>query len=303
MASTIYNRYAMVADPTPSAALAAPAFALLPWASGTNIQLKTSSVVSPVMMPNGASAGQQNTAYWVEGSFNGQLMRDPTIDRVMESLFMSAFAAKVLTPGQTEKPFAIEKSFVDGATTYYRQARGLQTTKIDLKWDAEGNVEFSSDFVGLADSRSTTMITSATYADPSTTKKLTGTDVNLILPGVSGPIQMVKGSLSIDMGRKQQTVCGNTYAVGIAASAARKVAYSFSFLKRGFAFETAMLPGSPLSAGLIFGGTDTGYRFDSQSIVFDSPQDEDDEMGQLITVSGVAGYNSTAKADITVTQL
>lgn len=302
MANTNFNRYASVADPTPATALTTPAFGILPWASGTNIQLKSTTTVSPVMMPNGASAGNYNTAYWVEGSFSGQLGRDASIDLAFQSLLMNAYSTKVLVPATTEKPVCYEKSFYEGASTFYRQARGCQHSKLDIKWDAEGIVDFSSDFTGIGDARSATIITGATYTQPSSTVKLVGTDV-LVTIGSLTTTQMKKGSISIDMARKPQTVCGTTYAVGVGTSGQRKVEYSFTFYKRDFTFETALIGNTPLAVAVNFGAANTGYKFESARVIFEAPQDEDDDSGQMITVKGVASYDTTALADLKITQL
>ncbi len=303
MANTPFNRFASAADPTPGAALAAPVFNILPWATGTNIQLKSSSVVSPVIMPNGASAGQTNTSYWVEGSCSGQLTRDPTIDNALQSLLMNTITAKVLTPGTIEKPIVYEKMFVEGGTSYFRQARGCQHTKLDLKWDADGIVDYSSDFTGLSDSRVTAMITGATYTNPTAGKLLGGNDVTLTLGGSLVSTQLKKGSLTIDMPRSGQTVCGALNPVGVGFGGSRKVSYSFSFYKRDFSFETALIGNAGISVGLIIGAAGTGYRIDSANVNFDAPQDEDDESGGLVTITGTAGWNAAAGADVKFTQL
>ncbi len=303
MANTNYNRFASVADATPAVALATPAFGTLPWASGTQIQLMSTTVNSPVMMPNGASAGIYNTAYWVEGTFSGQFGRDNSIDLALQSLLMNAYATKVLIPGQVEKPVAYEKTFTDAGVSYFRQARGCQHSKLDIKWDAEAIVDFSTDFTGLSDSRVTTMITGATYAQPSNTKKLTGTDVSVTI-GALGTLQLKKGSISIDMARKPQTVCGpSLYAVGVGTSGSRKVEYSFSFYKRDFTFETALLNNVSVPVAVNFGAANTGYKFESANVVFETPDDEDDDSGQLITIKGTAAYDPTALADVKITQL
>lgn len=303
MANTPYNRYASVADATPSAALAAPVFNLLPWASGTNIRLMSTSVKSPVIMPNGASAGIYNTTYWVEGTFSGQLGRDKSIDNAFQSLMMNAFdGSKVLIPAQVEKPVAYEKTFTDAGVSYFRQARGCQHSKLEIKWDAEGIVDFSTDFTGLSDSRVTAMITGASYVQPSTTKRLTGGDVSVTLGTLTG-LQLKKGSISIDMARKPQTVCGTPYAVGLGVSGSRSVEYNFSFYKRDFTFETALLNNASLAVAVNLGGVGTGYKIESANVTFETPEDEDDDSGQMITVKGTAAYDVTALADVKFTQL
>jgi hypothetical protein len=303
MANTNYNRYASVADATPAVALATPAFAMLPWASGTNIQLMSTTAPSPTMMPNGASAGIFNTAYWVEGTFSGQLGRDVSIDNAFQSLLMNAYASKVLIPGSIDKPVCYEKTFTDAGVSFYRQARGCQHSKLDIKWDAEAIVDFSTDFTGLSDSRVTTMITGATYAQPSATKKLTGADVTVTI-GALGTTQLKKGSISVSVDRKPQTVCGpSLYAVGVGTSGSRKVEYSFSFYKRDFTFESALLNNAVMSVAVNFGAANTGYKFESANVIFETPDDEDDDSGQLITVKGTAAYDTTALADLKITQL
>ena len=303
MANTNFNRFASVADAAPAVALTAPAFGILPWASGTEIRLMSASTVSPVMMPNGASAGTYNTSYWVEGTYSGQFGRDASIDLALQSMLMNAYSTKVLVPGQLEKPVCYEKTFTDNGASFYRQARGCQHSKLDLKWDAESIVNFSTDFTGLSDSRVATMIVSATYAQPSNTKKLTGADVSVTI-GSLGTAQMKKGSISIDMARKPQTVCGpSLYAVGIGTSGARKVEYSFTFYKRDFTFETALIGNVAQAVSVNFGAANTGYKFDSANVVFESPEDEDDDSGQMVTIKGTASYDTTALADLKITQL
>ena len=303
MANTPLNRYASCDDATPGSALATPAFNILPWASGTQIQLKSSSVVSPVFMPNGASAGQTNVSYWVEGSVTGQLMRDPTIDRALSSLLMNSFTSKVLKPGTTEKPVCYEKMFVEGATSYYRQARGCQHTKMEIKWDADSIVDYTTDWIGQSDSRVTTMVTGATYTNPSTSLKLGGNNVVVSLGGSLVATQLKKGSVSIELARKTQTVCGSVSPIGMGFGGARSVSFSLSFYKRDFTFDNALIGNTPISVGVAFGGANTGYSFTSASVVFDAPQDEDDESGMLVTVTGKAGWDATAATDLTVTQL
>lgn len=302
MANTPLIRFSSVADPAPATALATPAFAVLPSASGTQIQLKSSSTTSNVFMPNGASAGATNSSYWLEGTFAGQLTRDPTIDLAFQSLLMNAYASKVLTPGSVEKPLTYEKMFAEGGTNYFRHARGCQHTSLSLDWDAEGNVDFSSDFIGLVDSRVTTAITGATYANPTAGKLLTGNDVSVTIGGLTTN-QLKSGSVTIEMGRSVQSVCGSLYGVGIGFGGARTVSYEFSFYRRDYTFEQALVGNVTVPVEVNFGTAGNGYKFTSAKVSFEAPQDADDDSGQLVTITGTAGWDAAAAADVKITQL
>ena len=302
MANTTFNRYAATADATPTVALVTPAFNILPWASGTNVQLKSNSTVSPTMLPNGASGGTYNTSYYVEGNFSGQFARDNAIDLALQSLMMNTISTKVLTAGSTEKPVCYEKAFFETAGTFYRQARGCQHSKFDLKWDADNVIEFSSDFTGIGDARSATIITGATYVQPSNTVRLTGGDVTVTI-GSLGTTQLKKGSLSISIPKKPQTICGSQFAVGVGTSGQRTVEYNFTFFKRDFAFETGLIGNTAQAVTLTMGAVNTGWKFESAKVIFESPQDEEDDSGQLISIKGVASYDTTALCDVKITQL
>jgi hypothetical protein len=147
------------------------------------------------------------------------------------------------------------------------------------------------------------MIVGAAYAQPSTTKKLTGADVTVTI-GSLGTVQLKKGSISISTDRKPQTICGpSLYAVGVGTSGSRKVEYSFSFYKRDFTFETALLNNASVPVAVNFGAANTGYKIESANVTFETPDDEDDDSGLLVTVKGTAAYDNVALADVKFTQL
>lgn len=302
MASTTDNRYSMTADATPGASLTAPAFSVIPYTSGMAVQVKSQKVEFGTMMPNGASAGQTNTAYWPEVSLSGTLCRDTSYDLVFQSALRGPLVAKVITPGSVARPFAVEKTVYEELTTLYRQARGVQTSTFEIKWADDAEVSVTGEGVGTSVSHSTTMSNAATYIAPSNTKKLTGTDVTVTIGALTG-LQLKKGSISYDHAKKPQTICGSTAAIGVGTSGVRKITYSFTFYMRDWAIVQATLTGNPMAVAVNLGGVNTGYKFESAAVTFDAAQDEDDDSGQLVTITGTAAYDGTALADLKITQL
>lgn len=302
MASTTDNRFSMVADPTPAVALTGAAFTVIPYTSGIAVQMKSQKVEFSTMMPNGASAGQSNTSYWPEASLSGTFCRDSSYDLAFQSGLRGTLTSKVITPGVTAKPFAIEKTVYEELTTLYKQARGMHLSSFEIKWEADSEVSFSGEAIGVSGSHGTTMSNAATYAPPSNTKKLTGSDVTVTIGSLTTS-QLKKGSISFEHARKQQTVCGTTVAVGVGTSGARKITYSFTFYQRDWAIHAATITGAAQAVSLSIGGVNTGYKFDSASVTFDAAQDEDDDSGAMVTITGTAAYDATALCDLKITQL
>lgn len=300
MANSNSVRYAVVKEAVAGTTPATPAFQRFAQKPGDNLQVTSETVTSPIIMNSGASGGIEKVGRSVTSSLSTHLQRSPAIDMFIESAFGGVFTSNAVKAGLTPQSLTIEKTFVEGGTTYYVEHRGVQVSKMAINCEAKGIADVQFDFVGMSPTKSATAIASAGYTNIPATKRLNGLDVsNVTVNGLTA--RYTKLAFSIESDRSAQHAFGSADAVGIFTNGPRTVSLSLTLYRTDWTPE-ALANNIPVS--FTIGSGASGYKFDLHSATNEEPQEEEDGGALYVTLNFVGAEETvTALTDVTCTRL
>jgi hypothetical protein len=299
MANTNSVRYAVVKETVAGVTPATPAFQRFAQKPGDNVQVTSETVTSPIIMNSGAGGGIEKVGRSVTSSLSTHLQRAASTDALIESAFGNAFSGASVKAGLTPQSVTVEKTFVEGGTTYYAEHRGVQVSKMTVSAEAKGIADVQFDLVGMTVSKGTTPITGSTYANVPATKRLNGLDVSVTVAGLTA--RYTKLSFSIESDRSAQHAFGSQDAVGIFTNGPRTTSLSLTLYRSDWSPEALA---SGVAVSFTIGSGVNGYKFDLHSATNEEPQDEEDGGAMYVTLNFVAAEDTvTALTDVTCTKL
>lgn len=295
--------WALIKEVTPNTTPASPAFLKIDHIEG-DLQYNADFIESQVVKANRASAGGRKVGFKDEGSLKVHLHRDAAIDALLESALSGTFTSNTLKAGSTDTSLTIEKKLLaSDASALYRRYTGCQVSKFALSCEASGNAEVTFDILGMAASTGTAILTSATYANASTTTKLTGLDIGTFtIAGLSSP-EVRKVELSVEQNREAHDKFGSASARAIGTSGNHKVRLSVEFYRADWSPET-LFANSDTAVAVSFsiGTLTNGYTFTLPAAVPMMPQMASDGSKELVKLEFAGSYDGTALTDISVTR-
>jgi hypothetical protein len=187
MSNPADTKYALVREVVEGTTVATPAFTFLDYIPGADFKLDTKSLSSDVMRQNRSMAGFRRTNRSASGSLKTHFRRDTAIDMLLESGMSGTWSGNVLKAGTTDCTHTIEKIMYEKGVPDYTRALGMMVRSFNLTVDASSNAEITFDMIGMNKTVSTSMITGATYTDPTQGQELIGDDVGVIsIAGLNG---------------------------------------------------------------------------------------------------------------------
>lgn len=303
--NTSDHQFGVIKEVTAGTTPATPTFLVFPHASGTELQLSTDSVTSPIVRSSRASDGARKVNYRAEGSMKSQLFRAPVFELLLESALSGAFATNVLKAGNTDTSFTVEKKSTNSGTALYHRYTGCQVSKLAISGSSDSVIDVNFDILGMNRSESTTAIASSVYTQPTqTTLRLAGIDLNTVTIAGLASVAVDNFELSVEHDREALTQMGSTSATGIATGGMRKVTLSMRIYQVDLAPETLMARSdAAIAVSFRIGTTTDGWQFDIPAANFDVPQHEADGAKAFYTVNFTAKYDNTSSTDFIITKL
>lgn len=177
-------RSASILETVPGTTPATPAFATRHGIA--NLMAVPSTFHGRSLVSKGARMGAGLNAIPVAGSFSGT-MPYGVYDNDLATLLQSTWVSNVLKDGKAETAMTVENAFpagVGGTLTMLR-FRGVEAVAGKLMIEAQKEAMLSFDYIGRgSDPTATTIITGATYTDPTEADPLSsGIDVGTITMG------------------------------------------------------------------------------------------------------------------------
>lgn len=295
------NTYSLIRETAAGTLPATPAFLPFDYVQGDQPMLTSDVIESQIQRANRTSSGQRKTGFRVEGSLSTELKRDAAIDLLLESALSGTFTTNVLKAGTTDTSFSIEKRMNDGASKYYRRFSGVQVTSLTISGEASGMIEASFDLLGTTAVTGTALVTGATYANPSSTQLLDGTEVTMTINGTA--VDFRSFDLSVEHDREAQDKFGSKYARGIGTSGMRKVMLSCSLYFTDFGLETTSVAGNTVPVVITIGSGANGYSITLPACDISVPADSEDGSKAMMDVDFTAKGDVTLGTDIQITRL
>lgn len=296
---------ALCAETVPGTPNATPTFLKVDRLAGDELQSTNDFVESNVIRSSRSSAGGRKYNFGTGGSLKTEFFRDAAVDLLIQSVLSGTWSSNVIKGGTTDTSFTYEKTYVDTTgTKQYWRAAGCQGTKLSLSCEASGMSSFSADILGYKDIVSTaTMITGATYTNPSSTTKLCGLDITSVsVAGLTAP-DFRKLELTVDQPREILDRFGNSGGRGIGASGMRKVSLSLEFYRSDWIPET-LTSDTPIAVSFTIGGTGTGYTISLPAAnITNRPQNSGDGAKQIVRMDFIGAEDSGTGTNIQITRL
>jgi hypothetical protein len=162
------TRLAYLMETTPGVIPATPTWQVARYVSEA-ISLDKQTVSSDEVRPDRNRTDLTDVGRQVTGSVN-TLLSYSTFDDWLAALFSADWSTNVLKNGNVQKTMAFEKTFELGANDVYARYRGCRMNTLDLQLNAKQNVTANWGVMGIGSPNpETTIITGATYTDPTTT--------------------------------------------------------------------------------------------------------------------------------------
>lgn len=175
---------------------------------------------------SGQRGGIARNGIAVAGTGTGGLIYG-AYDDFLASLFQANWSTDVLVNGYDQIAMTIEQAIPQGAggTLAYTRFKGVEAVTGQIELTAGEDAKISLDLIGSgSDDATATMITGATYADPSNTDVLgSGSDIGTITMSGLTPLDCMR-TLTIDFGvadKEEQLRISSDDACGITRGAMR----------------------------------------------------------------------------------
>jgi hypothetical protein len=165
-----------------------------------SITLDKQTISSDEVRPDRNRTDLTDVGRQVNGSIN-TLLSYTTFDDWLAALLSGDWSTNVLKNSNVLKTAAFEKTFELGANDVYARYRGCRFNTLDLQLQSKQNIQANWGILGLGSpAPTTTIITGATYTDPTTTPVINaGLNVgSLAVAGVTVSPKMQSLSLRIN---------------------------------------------------------------------------------------------------------
>lgn len=280
---------------------------ILPVAANQNpISFSTADIVSNTKRPNGAKNGLQRGPKSGTGTMNMPLMFSPVYSQLLEGSLRGKFTTtgtKTLKPGTTDSTFSILQLLAPGAagSAALSVAKGSTITKATLSAEAGSAVTIAFDFLSAAEDQLQTDSAVVATDVLSTAYEFTGADVNTL--NIAGLTTIQWKSMQLEWGqpRNNRYVLGSNTAIGNAPSDQRDVKLTIRAYRDSWVLDQ-QLTGQRQAFSFNVGTAGAGYGF----FIFGHasiPQTELDSESMYVNIEISGAYDTTAAADLYITQL
>jgi hypothetical protein len=134
--------------------------------TGTNLELSKNAIVSEELRSDRQISDARHGNKQVGGDINFELSAD-TFDDMLEAVLGGTWTTDVLKAGTMSRTFTIERNFTD--IGQYMRYTGMMANTLSLSVQPDAIVTGTVGFVGKGQTVDTSIITGATYDDPTTT--------------------------------------------------------------------------------------------------------------------------------------
>lgn len=301
MSNVADTTYSLIREVTAGTTPATPAFKTLD-TNSFDVSFESNMLSSEVMRANRAAGDTLEQGFYVTGSLSTDFRNDPAIDTILEGGFGGAFATKVLKAGNTDYSHTFEQKMISAANTplFFRYT-GSQITSVGVKVDATSKAEFSAEFIGLAQSTGTAIITGATYPAPTQGPLIGGGSAGSItIAGITGNFY----SLDLKVAHTRSAKFGlfNANAFGIGTGGNRAATLTLQLYREDFNPETVFAANTAVPVSFTLGTGTNSYAFSLARCFAKRPKRDTNDNNELVTIELTASNDATATTDITCTK-
>jgi len=297
------TRFAIVAETVAGTTPTTPVFQVFPFIQGTEPALVSDVVTSEVVRANRSSEGQRKTNFRVEGGLSSQLRRGAVFDLLLQSALSGTWVTNNLNAGNTDTSFTVEKTMFAGATPFFHRFVGCQVSSMNISVSAESTCDVSFDIMGLDRTTATTIVTGATYTQPTATLPLTGLDItNVTVAGLTAVCRSI--DFTVEHEREAHDQLGAASALRIGTGGIRSVTATMTFYRTDLSPDTLLAKSdTPVAVAFNLGSGANGYRIEMPAANYNVPADEVDGSKQLFTVEFRAAFDSVLGTDLRISRL
>lgn len=302
MANVADTIYSVVRETVPGTTPATPAFKYLD-ITDASFQIESSMLSSDVLKANRAAGDSIEQGFYTTGNFKTDFRRDTTVDMLLEGGFGGTFSSNVLKAGNTDLTHTFEQKMTTSAGTplYFRNT-GTMITDLNVTVDPTSKAELTGNFIGLAQTNATAIVTGATYAAATQGPLYSGgSNGSITIAGLSA----VYYSLDFKISHQRSAKFGlfNPNAFGIGTGANRQVTLTLQLYRDDLNPETVFGVNTPIAVSFAFGsGANNVYTFNLPRMFAKRPTRTTNDNNELVTVELTGANDATAATDVSVTK-
>lgn len=184
--------------------------------TGESLTYAIDNITSDEIRPDAGVSDLIQVGAGVSGEINFEWSYDANFQAMLADCLRGAWAADVLKRGVLRNSRSFEKKLELGATDSYLRFTGCRLGGLNASMGAKQKWTGSAPVMGLASTRGTAILGSATYTDASLADVMAAPDVlNLTVGGVGGTLYVTELSFQVSHNLRMQNAVGNLAAVGI----------------------------------------------------------------------------------------
>jgi hypothetical protein len=279
---------------------------ILPVTSQNLISFTSADIASNAVRPNGAKNGSQRGPITGQGTIEMPMMFGPAYHQLLESSLRGKFTTtgtKTLKPGTTDSTFSIAQLLQPGSASnaLLDVAKGSTVTQASLSATAGEGATISFEMMAAAQDLLTSDIALAATDLPGVAYEFTFKDINNIVVAANSTLAFKNLTLEWGQPRANRYKLGSLTSLGNAPSEQRTVTLTLRAYRDSFAVET-LLTGDRQAFSFNIGPVGAGYGFFvyGQASI---PSTELDSESAYVNITVTGAYDSTALADMYITQL